>query len=63
MDVEAFIDAPGARDITLGELVDDAMFAELAALMTAQGFAGVEAGSKGCMRGACGVYEGCMRGV
>ena len=40
-DVEAFIESPGERDVTVGELIDDDMFDELAARMTEQGFTGV----------------------
>lgn len=40
-DVEAFIEAPGDQDITVGELIDDSMFDELMALMAKEGFAGV----------------------
>ena len=40
-EVEAFIEEPGERDVTVGELIDDAMFDELEALMNEEGFVGV----------------------
>ena len=42
-DVEAFIDSPGDGDVTVGEIIDDAMFEELVAEMRAHGVEGVDA--------------------
>lgn len=42
-DFEAFIDSPGEGDVTVGEIIDDAMFEELVAEMRAHGIEGVDA--------------------
>jgi hypothetical protein len=42
-DFEAFIDSPGDGDVTVGEIIDDAMFEELVAEMRAHGIDGVDA--------------------
>lgn len=40
--VEAFVEAPGVRDITVGEIITDVMLDELCALMTGHGLSGLE---------------------
>ena len=42
-DFEAFIDSPGEGDVTVGEIIDDAMFEELVAEMRAHVIEGVDA--------------------